>query len=97
MRGVIEKKSLLPRMIYLSIHSASASLKESVEENGSISGSKISEFKFLLERHAKMLGFSLSDAVEVVMGVSSGVKSFEVYLCCQSYSLLFLTALYYFS
>lgn len=79
-RGVIEKKSLLPRMIYLSIHSASASLKESVEENGSISGSKISsEFKFLLERHAKMLGFSLSDAVEVVMGVSSGVKSFEAF------------------
>jgi len=97
-RGVIEKKSLLPRMIYLSIHNASASLKESVEENGSVSGSKISsEFKFLLERHAKMLGFCLSDAVEVVMGVSSGVKSFEVYLCCQSYSLLFLTALYYFS
>ncbi|CAK7351925.1 unnamed protein product [Dovyalis caffra] len=79
-RRVIERKSLLPRIIYLSIHSASASLKENVEENGSISMSKISsEFKFLLEQHAKMLGFSLSDAVEVVMGVSSGVKSFEAF------------------
>uniref|UniRef100_A0A6N2LZ46 Phagocyte signaling-impaired protein n=1 Tax=Salix viminalis TaxID=40686 RepID=A0A6N2LZ46_SALVM len=79
-RRVVEKKSLLPRMIYLSIHSASASLKESVEENGSKSGSKISsELKFLLEHHAKMLGYSLSDAVEVVMGVSSGVKSFEAF------------------
>lgn len=66
-------------MIYLSIQSASASLKENLEANGSISDPKISsELKTLLERHAKMLGFSFSDAVNVVLGVSGGLKSSEV-------------------
>lgn len=67
-------------MIYLSIQSASASLKETVEDE-SVSVPKISsELNFLLERYAKMLGSSLSDAIGVVMGVSSGVKSSEVEL-----------------
>ncbi|KAG6680953.1 hypothetical protein I3842_13G068200 [Carya illinoinensis] len=76
---VIERKSLLPRMIYLSIRSASALLKENFEVNGSLSDPKISsELKFLLERYAKLLGFSLSDSIEVVLGVSSGVKPSSV-------------------
>ncbi|XP_050218010.1 N-terminal acetyltransferase B complex auxiliary subunit NAA25 isoform X2 [Mercurialis annua] len=75
-RRVIEKKSLLPRMIYLSIQSTTVSYKE----NGSISESKISsELKFLLERYAKMLGYSLTDAIEVVMGASTGLKSSEAF------------------
>lgn len=75
LRRVIEKKSLLPRMVYLSIQSASALLKENIEVNGSVSDPKISsELKFLLERYAKLLGFSLSDAIEVVVEVSSGLK-----------------------
>ncbi|XP_008232050.1 PREDICTED: phagocyte signaling-impaired protein [Prunus mume] len=79
-RRVIERKSLLPRMIYLSIQSASASLKENLEVNGTRSDPKVpSELKLLLECYAKMLGFSLSDAIEVVFGVSSGLKSFEVF------------------
>lgn len=66
-------------MIYLSIQSASASLKDNFEINGSVSDPKISsELKILLERYAKMLGFSLSDATEVVLGVSGGLKSSEV-------------------
>ncbi|KAE8039358.1 hypothetical protein FH972_011778 [Carpinus fangiana] len=74
-RRVIERKSLLPRMVYLSIQSASALLKENIEVNGSISGPKISsDLKFLLERYAKLLGFSFSDAIEVVVGVSGGQK-----------------------
>ncbi|KAF5446637.1 hypothetical protein F2P56_032248 [Juglans regia] len=74
-RRVIERKSLLPRMIYLSIRSASALLKENIEVNGSLSDPKTSsELKFLLERYAKLLGFSLSDSIEVVLGVSSGIK-----------------------
>ncbi|KAF2290270.1 hypothetical protein GH714_006936 [Hevea brasiliensis] len=79
-RRVIERKSLLPRMIYLSIQSASVSLKENAEVNGSMSEPKISsELKFLLERYAKMLGSSLTDAIEVVMGVSTGLKSSEAF------------------
>ncbi|RXI04113.1 hypothetical protein DVH24_038387 [Malus domestica] len=79
-RRVIERKSLLPRMIYLSIQNASTSLKENLEANGTTSDSKVpSELKSLLERYAKMLGFTLNDAIEVVLGVSSGLKSFEVF------------------
>ncbi|XP_062015074.1 N-terminal acetyltransferase B complex auxiliary subunit NAA25 isoform X1 [Rosa rugosa] len=79
-RSIIERKSLLPRMIYLSIQSASTSLKENLEVNGSVSDPKIpSELKILLERYAKMLGYSFTDAIEVVLGVSGGQKSFEVF------------------
>ncbi|TQD78795.1 hypothetical protein C1H46_035639 [Malus baccata] len=79
-RRVIERKSLLPRMIYLSMQNASTSLKENLEANGTTSDSKVpSELKSLLERYAKMLGFTLNDAIEVVLGVSSGLKSFEVF------------------
>ncbi|XP_059429676.1 N-terminal acetyltransferase B complex auxiliary subunit NAA25 isoform X2 [Corylus avellana] len=74
-RRVIERKSLLPRMVYLSIQSASALLKENIKVNGSVSGPKISsDLKFLLERYAKLLGFSFSNAIEVVVGVSGGQK-----------------------
>lgn len=86
-RSIIERKSLLPRMIYLSIQSASTSLKENLEVNGS--DLKIpSELKVLLERYAKMLGYSFADAIEVVLGVSSGLKSFEVILHHKCYSTL---------
>lgn len=77
-RRVAERKSLIPRMIYLSIRSASASVKENIEANGSMCDPKFSsELKSLLEQYAKMLGFSLSDAIDAVTGVSSGVKSSE--------------------
>ncbi|KDP45753.1 hypothetical protein JCGZ_17360 [Jatropha curcas] len=79
-RRVIERKSLLPRMIYLSIQSASVSIKENAEVNGSTSEPKISqELKFLLECYAKMLGYSLTNAIELVIGVSSGTKSSEAF------------------
>lgn len=88
-RSIIERKSLLPRMIYLSIQSASTSLKENLEVNGSRSDPKIpSELKVLLEHYAKMLGYSFADAIEVVLGVSSGLKSFEVILHHKCYSTL---------
>ncbi|XP_022729359.1 N-terminal acetyltransferase B complex auxiliary subunit NAA25-like isoform X2 [Durio zibethinus] len=79
-RGIVERKSLLPRMIYLSIQSASVLQKDSSEINGSLADPKISsELKTLLERYAKMLGFSLNDAVDVVVGVSHGLKSYEAF------------------
>ncbi|KAJ8751296.1 hypothetical protein K2173_016478 [Erythroxylum novogranatense] len=79
-RGVVERRSLLPRLIYLSIQSASASVKENVEVNGSLSVPKITtELKFLLDRYAKILGSSFGDAVEVVKGISNGGKSAEAF------------------
>ncbi|XP_045820585.1 N-terminal acetyltransferase B complex auxiliary subunit NAA25 [Trifolium pratense] len=71
----IEKKSLLPRMIYLSIQSASLSIKEHVEVNGSVTPDITLELKLLLERFAQFLGFSLSEAIEVVKGFSNGERS----------------------
>lgn len=66
-------------MVYLSIQSASTLLKENIEVNGSVSDPKISsELKILLERYVKLLGLSLSDAIEVVVGVSSGIKPSSV-------------------
>ncbi|GLU02595.1 hypothetical protein SLE2022_198400 [Rubroshorea leprosula] len=79
-RRATERKSLLPRMIYLSIQSASTSVKGNIKANGSISDPQISsELKSLLDRYAKMLGFSLSDAIDAVAGVSSGVMSSEAF------------------
>ncbi|KAK4407724.1 N-terminal acetyltransferase B complex auxiliary subunit NAA25 [Sesamum angolense] len=75
----VEKRSLLPRMIYLSIYSASESVKENLEANGALADSKLSlELKILLERHTKILDFPFQDAVELVFGFSSGQKPFEV-------------------
>lgn len=72
----IEKKSLLPRMIYLSIQSASLSIKEHVEVNGSVKPDITLELKLLLERFSQFLGFSLSEAIEVVKGsFSNGERS----------------------
>lgn len=66
-------------MIYLSIQCASASSKENIEVNGSLSDPKVSsELKSLLERYAKLLGCSLSEGIDVVVGVSCSQKSFEV-------------------
>ncbi|KAL0370730.1 UNVERIFIED_CONTAM: N-terminal acetyltransferase B complex auxiliary subunit NAA25 [Sesamum angustifolium] len=81
----VEKRSLLPRMIYLSIYSASESVKENLEANGALADSKLSlELKILLERYTNILDFPFQDAVELVFGFSSGQKPFE----SPNYSLL---------
>ncbi|KAK3015669.1 hypothetical protein RJ639_007506 [Escallonia herrerae] len=75
----MERRSLLPRMIYLSMQCASSSVKENVEANGSLYDPKVSfELKILLERYAKILGFPFQDAAELVFGVLCGQKSSEV-------------------
>ncbi|KAK8551031.1 hypothetical protein V6N13_119525 [Hibiscus sabdariffa] len=79
-RGFVGRKSILPRMIYLSIQCASVLYKDSSDTNGSLADPKTSsELKSLLERYAKMLGFSLNDAVDLVKGVSRGLKPYEVF------------------
>ncbi|XP_023006933.1 N-terminal acetyltransferase B complex auxiliary subunit NAA25-like [Cucurbita maxima] len=77
-RRNVEKRSLLPRMLYLSIQSVSTSTKENFEINGSLSDPKISsELKCLLESYAKMLGSTFENAVELVTGVSNGLSSYK--------------------
>ncbi|XP_024982120.1 N-terminal acetyltransferase B complex auxiliary subunit NAA25 isoform X3 [Cynara cardunculus var. scolymus] len=74
----IEKRSLLPRLIYLSIQCASSSVKGNFNVNGF--DSKVSsELKSLLECYANFLGLCFQDAAELVIGVSCGQKSFEVF------------------
>ncbi|XP_043701525.1 N-terminal acetyltransferase B complex auxiliary subunit NAA25 isoform X2 [Telopea speciosissima] len=76
---IFERRSLLPRMIHLSIQCAS-SLKENVEANGSMPDNKSSaELKSLLERYAKSLGFLFSDALEEIFAIAEGQQSFEVF------------------
>lgn len=43
--------------------------------NGSVTPGITLELKLLLERFAQFLGFSLSEAVEVVKGFSNGERS----------------------
>lgn len=74
----IERRCLLPRMLYLSIKSASLSIKENVEANGSLSDAHNSlELRNLLDRYARNLGHPFTDAVDEVARVSNGQKSVE--------------------
>ncbi|CAH1446991.1 unnamed protein product [Lactuca virosa] len=76
----IKKRSLLPRMIHLSIQCASSSVK--VNSSSDINGfhSKASsELKSLLESYAKFLQLPFHDAVELVTSVASGQKPLEVF------------------
>lgn len=76
-RGNVEKRLLLPRMLYLSIQSVSTSIKENFEIS-SLSDPKVStELKVLLERYAKMLGSTFEDAVELVTRVANGLNSYK--------------------
>nr|GMD61206.1 N-terminal acetyltransferase B complex auxiliary subunit NAA25 [Ipomoea batatas] len=74
----IEKRSLLPRMVFLSMRCAASSVKENIEVNGSVFNPKLSsELKLLLDQYANTLGFSFQDALELAFGVSSGHKQLE--------------------
>ncbi|XP_010685884.2 N-terminal acetyltransferase B complex auxiliary subunit NAA25 isoform X2 [Beta vulgaris subsp. vulgaris] len=77
-RDIVEKRYRLPRMVYLSVQCVSASIKENLEVNGSISNSSFSlEMKSLLEGYVKILGCSLNEAVKVVLDVAEGQRSLE--------------------
>ncbi|KAK8920992.1 hypothetical protein KSP39_PZI020823 [Platanthera zijinensis] len=76
-RKAIERKSLVPRLIYLSIQSASTSQKETVECSGTINDTKNEEFRFLLEKYASSLSLSFDDAVKLTYEISIGQSSFK--------------------
>ncbi|XP_021720964.1 N-terminal acetyltransferase B complex auxiliary subunit NAA25-like isoform X1 [Chenopodium quinoa] len=77
-RENVERRSLLPRMIYLSVQCVSTSSKESIDVNGSVSDSTFSlEIKSLLERYVKILGCSVDEAFKVVFDVAEGQRPLE--------------------
>ncbi|XP_006654275.2 N-terminal acetyltransferase B complex auxiliary subunit NAA25 [Oryza brachyantha] len=69
-----ERKSLLPRIVYLSMHGCASSFRET-EPNGSGLGTDAAEMKPLLEKYARSIGYSIDDALSVILGMSSGKKS----------------------
>ncbi|KAF0910438.1 hypothetical protein E2562_002903 [Oryza meyeriana var. granulata] len=69
-----ERKSLLPRLVYLSMHGCAFSLREA-EPNGSGLGTDAAEMKPLLEKYSRSIGYSIDDALSVILGMSSGKKS----------------------
>ncbi|KAL6003067.1 hypothetical protein ACLOJK_023290 [Asimina triloba] len=76
-KKAIKRRSLLPRLIYLAIQSASPH-KENVETNGSAHDDKIStDLKVLLEEFVGTIGLSFSDAVDAIIGLSEGHKSIK--------------------
>ncbi|KAK4762740.1 hypothetical protein SAY86_008508 [Trapa natans] len=76
----IERRSLFARLIYLSLHNASAALKENSEANGCLPENKLSsEMESLLERYAKTLDYSLEDAVKLIGEVYQGLKGSEAF------------------
>ncbi|PKA67116.1 hypothetical protein AXF42_Ash004608 [Apostasia shenzhenica] len=99
-RKVIQRKSLIPRLIYLSIHSASTVLKETVEQNGS-DATNNSELRNLLETYARNMGLTFDDAVKLIYGISKGRKSLKdissgMMLDCMNFAV-FLNAWNFFS
>ncbi|XP_066362409.1 N-terminal acetyltransferase B complex auxiliary subunit NAA25-like isoform X2 [Miscanthus floridulus] len=71
----VERKSLIPRLVYLSTHGCASFLRES-ESNGASSDVTASgEMKTLLEKYARSIGYSFDDALSVVLGISSGKKA----------------------
>uniref|UniRef100_A0A0D9WFC3 Uncharacterized protein n=1 Tax=Leersia perrieri TaxID=77586 RepID=A0A0D9WFC3_9ORYZ len=71
-----QRKSLLPRLVYLSMHGCASSLRET-ELNGSGLDTDAAEMKPLLEKYARSIGYSVDDALSVILGMSSGKKSIK--------------------
>lgn len=72
-----ERKALLPRLVYLSMHGCASSLRET-QLNGSGLDTDATEMKPLLLKYARSIGYSIDDALSVILGMSSGKKSVKV-------------------
>uniref|UniRef100_A0ACD5TMA4 Uncharacterized protein n=1 Tax=Avena sativa TaxID=4498 RepID=A0ACD5TMA4_AVESA len=68
-----ERKSLVPRLVYLSMHGCVSSLRDT-EPNGAVSDITVEEMKTLLEKYARSIGYSMDDALSMILGMSSGKK-----------------------
>uniref|UniRef100_A0A0A9B316 Uncharacterized protein n=1 Tax=Arundo donax TaxID=35708 RepID=A0A0A9B316_ARUDO len=71
-----ERKSLVPRLVYLSTHGCASFLIER-EPNGSCSGvTAVGEMKILLEKYARSIGYSIDDALSIMSSGKKAVKDF---------------------
>ncbi|KAF8652454.1 hypothetical protein HU200_062786 [Digitaria exilis] len=70
-----ERKSVIPRLVYLSMRGCTTFLRES-ESNGASSDVTVAgEMKTLLEKYARTIGYSLDDALSIVLGMSTSKKA----------------------
>lgn len=81
-KNEFERKSLVPRIVYLSMQAASPTPKENKETiNGGASSATIAdELGSLLERYARSIGFSFNDAIDAILSITTGENSFKVSL-----------------
>lgn len=77
-KKLIERKSLLPRLVYLSAQTASSSLKEIIDNGSTPDATNSQELKHLLERYARNIGFSFDDAKTFILDIVKGQKSSKV-------------------
>ncbi|CAN6333458.1 unnamed protein product [Urochloa humidicola] len=70
-----KRKSLVPRLVYLSMHGCTTFLRESESNGGSSDVTATGEMKTLLEKYARSIGYSFEDALSIVLGMSSGKKA----------------------
>lgn len=78
MKKLIERKSLLPRLIYLSIQISPISLKENVGNGSLHDADAIGEIKSLLEKYARNIGLSFDDAMSLLLAIFKGQKPLKV-------------------
>lgn len=77
-KKLIERKSLLPRLIYLSIQISPISLKENVGNGSLYDADAIGERKSLLEKYARNIGLSFDDAMSMLLAIFKGQKPLKV-------------------
>jgi N-terminal acetyltransferase B complex non-catalytic subunit len=70
-----ERKSLVPRLVYLSMHGCTTFLREGESNGASSNVTAAVETKTLLEKYARSIGYSFDDALGIVLGMSSGKKT----------------------
>ncbi|XP_072997534.1 N-terminal acetyltransferase B complex auxiliary subunit NAA25 isoform X1 [Typha latifolia] len=90
----IERKSLIPRLVYLSMQAASSSIKENIEPNGLTSEtSVVGELRILLDRYAMSIGLPIDVAIDAIAGISKGQKSFKDFpsdvISCINFAVFF--------
>ena len=73
-----ERKSLVPRLVYLSMHGCTTFLREGESNGASSNVTSAGEMKTLLEKYARSIGYSFDDALSIVLGMSSGKKAVKV-------------------
>ncbi|WVZ98055.1 hypothetical protein U9M48_043538 [Paspalum notatum var. saurae] len=71
-----QRKSLIPRLVYLSTHGCT-SFRQSESNGASSDVSAAGEMKTLLEKYARSTGYSFDDALSIVLGMSSGKKAIK--------------------